>query len=324
VIGAHPSAPGWRFWNNGNLVGWWYSRPYGEPRSEWQPEVQGPYRYTGAVQHSNATAHLGARDYEAWSGLWLQADTIIPDQSNPQSLNRYSYSYNNPLKYVDPSGRCPEAIAGNDFACGGYWQFWADWVGQGDPLGWDPDWYPGDQSVFERGQWAGRGLAAWAVLQEFGLGGAVMALGTTASAGGGGLCIVISSGGCTPFAVAGVGAGMAISSVAGGAAIGHGASVGIRIATTDLRFFASADEPTATPRNLDAFPDAVRARPKTPVQGGGGLRPRWKGPDGTIYEYDRRHDTIEKYDKRGRHLGEFDYRNGRPLKDPDPTRRVEP
>jgi RHS repeat-associated protein len=60
------------------------------------------------VQHSNATAHLGARDYEAWSGLWLQADTIIPDPKNPQSLNRYSYVLGNPTRSVDPTGRAPE------------------------------------------------------------------------------------------------------------------------------------------------------------------------------------------------------------------------
>ena len=35
-------------------------------------------------------------------------DTIVPDPTNPQSHNRYSYTYNNPLKYVDPSGHCIE------------------------------------------------------------------------------------------------------------------------------------------------------------------------------------------------------------------------
>jgi hypothetical protein len=34
----------------------------------------------------------------------VQADTLVPDLFNPQSLNRYSYVLNNPLKYVDPSG----------------------------------------------------------------------------------------------------------------------------------------------------------------------------------------------------------------------------
>jgi hypothetical protein len=35
---------------------------------------------------------------------FVQADTIVPEPGNPQSLNRYAYTLNNPLKYTDPSG----------------------------------------------------------------------------------------------------------------------------------------------------------------------------------------------------------------------------
>jgi hypothetical protein len=34
----------------------------------------------------------------------VQADSIVPNPGNPQSLNRYSYVLGNPLKYIDPSG----------------------------------------------------------------------------------------------------------------------------------------------------------------------------------------------------------------------------
>ena len=34
---------------------------------------------------------------------------------NPQSLNKYTYTYNNPLNYVDPDGHCPDALVW----CGG-------------------------------------------------------------------------------------------------------------------------------------------------------------------------------------------------------------
>jgi hypothetical protein len=37
----------------------------------------------------------------------LQPDTVIPDLSNPQSWNRYSYVTNNPTRYNDPSGHGP-------------------------------------------------------------------------------------------------------------------------------------------------------------------------------------------------------------------------
>jgi len=40
-------------------------------------------------------------------GRFLQPDTIVPEPSNPQSLNRYSYVYNNPLRYTDPTGHSP-------------------------------------------------------------------------------------------------------------------------------------------------------------------------------------------------------------------------
>jgi hypothetical protein len=78
------------------------------------------------------------------------------------------------------------------------------------------------------------------------------------------------------------------------------------------------------PRILLAFPEAQRTKPKTWVKGGGGLRPRWKDPDGNIYEWDSRHGTVEKYDRQGRHLGEFDAETGECLKPANPNYGVEP
>jgi RHS repeat-associated protein len=34
--------------------------------------------------------------------------TFYADLTNPQSLNKYQYTYNNPLRYTDPDGHCPE------------------------------------------------------------------------------------------------------------------------------------------------------------------------------------------------------------------------
>lgn len=89
-----------------------------------------------------------------------------------------------------------------------------------------------------------------------------------------------------------------------------------------LGAFGSSYHPK--PDLLPAFPDARWAKSKTPVQGGGGLRPRWKSKDGTIYEWDFQHGAIEKYNKRGKHLGEFDHETGTQNKPADPTRKVEP
>ncbi|MFP4345125.1 MAG: RHS repeat-associated core domain-containing protein, partial [Anaerolineales bacterium] len=49
-----------------------------------------------------------ARYYDPALGRFISADTIVPDPANPQSLNRYAYVYNNPLKYTDPSGHAPD------------------------------------------------------------------------------------------------------------------------------------------------------------------------------------------------------------------------
>jgi len=42
--------------------------------------------------------------YDPAIGMFLTADIIVPDWTNPQTLNRYSYCYNNPLNYTDPDG----------------------------------------------------------------------------------------------------------------------------------------------------------------------------------------------------------------------------
>ena len=45
-----------------------------------------------------------ARYYDGALGRFIQADSIVPDFTDPQALNRYSYVLNNSLKYTDPSG----------------------------------------------------------------------------------------------------------------------------------------------------------------------------------------------------------------------------
>jgi len=48
--------------------------------------------------------HMNGRIYDPSIGRFLQADPLIQDPYNTQSLNRYSYVMNNPLSYTDPSG----------------------------------------------------------------------------------------------------------------------------------------------------------------------------------------------------------------------------
>ena len=64
-------------------------------------------------------------------------------------------------------------------------------------------------------------------------------------------------------------------------------------------------------KELPGVPDAKPAKPKTPKQGGkSGKRKRWKDSEGNIYEWDYQHGDVEKYDKRGKHLGSIDPKTG--------------
>ncbi|PMY62906.1 MULTISPECIES: colicin E3/pyocin S6 family cytotoxin [Pseudomonas] len=78
------------------------------------------------------------------------------------------------------------------------------------------------------------------------------------------------------------------------------------------------------PSALPGFPDAIRAKRKTSVQGGGGRSKRWKTAKGLILEWDSQHGAVEMYDKHGRHLGEFDPLTGEQTKAADKARSVEP
>jgi len=61
--------------------------------------------YTGQTYDAESGLYYyNARYYNPELGRFIQADTIVPDAKNLQAHNRYSYTENNPLKYVDPSG----------------------------------------------------------------------------------------------------------------------------------------------------------------------------------------------------------------------------
>lgn len=55
---------------------------------------------------------MRARYYVASLGRFASPDTLVENLLHPQSLNRYSYVKNNPLKYIDPSGHLIEGENG--------------------------------------------------------------------------------------------------------------------------------------------------------------------------------------------------------------------
>ena len=106
----------------------------------------------------------------------MSADTIVPDPANPQSYNRYSYVYNNPLILVDPTGHCAGVVNANDpsqapdLDC---WDFlenefcndnlcdnWNEWIS----VGGSSNWVRGELEAIRNGL-----LAARATLESIGL-----------------------------------------------------------------------------------------------------------------------------------------------------------
>jgi RHS repeat-associated protein len=62
----------------------------------------------GRLDADHGLVELGARLYDPATQVFLSADTVVPDLFAPQSLNAYSYAFNNPATLVDPSGHAPE------------------------------------------------------------------------------------------------------------------------------------------------------------------------------------------------------------------------
>lgn len=60
--------------------------------------------FTGQRLDGTGLYFYNARYYDPEIGRFISADATVPGPSTPQSLNRYSYCVNNPLKLVDPSG----------------------------------------------------------------------------------------------------------------------------------------------------------------------------------------------------------------------------
>jgi RHS repeat-associated protein len=63
------------------------------------------FHFTGQREEADIGLYdYKARWYDPQLGRFIQPDTIVPDPGDPQSLNRYTYGANNPVKYRDPSG----------------------------------------------------------------------------------------------------------------------------------------------------------------------------------------------------------------------------
>jgi len=75
--------------------------PFGGTRTG---SVSTDQKFTGQRLDDTGLYYYNARYYDATIGRFISADTVVQNPANPQTLNRYSYCLNNPLKYTDPSG----------------------------------------------------------------------------------------------------------------------------------------------------------------------------------------------------------------------------
>ncbi|NMB99272.1 MAG: RHS repeat-associated core domain-containing protein [Thermoanaerobaculaceae bacterium] len=77
-----------------------------EPQSEEDTNLK--YKYTGQERdYSTGLDYMHFRFYASSMGRFLKPDNLIPDITNPQNWNAYTYVKGNPVNFNDPSGHEP-------------------------------------------------------------------------------------------------------------------------------------------------------------------------------------------------------------------------
>ena len=89
---------------DGNIVQKYLYEPFGTILASKGPN-DNHYTFTGKEYDlESGLFYFGARYYDPKIGRFITKDIAGPDYENPQSLNRYIYVLNNPVKYIDPAG----------------------------------------------------------------------------------------------------------------------------------------------------------------------------------------------------------------------------
>jgi RHS repeat-associated protein len=80
------------------------------------------YTFQTWLGQSMGLNHMNGRVEDAILGRFLSPDPYVPDPSNAQSYNRYSYVNNNPMSMVDPSGFNATSVCATQGIC------WSDFA----------------------------------------------------------------------------------------------------------------------------------------------------------------------------------------------------
>jgi RHS repeat-associated protein len=83
-----------------------WGKPFGTPL-QGSAVGTGNRGFTGHEHLVGDLIHMNGRIYDPVLGRFLSADIVVSMPHNVQSYNRYSYVFNNPLAYTDPSGYIP-------------------------------------------------------------------------------------------------------------------------------------------------------------------------------------------------------------------------
>jgi RHS repeat-associated protein len=74
------------------------------------------YLYTGQREEAEVGLYYYvARWYDPAIGRFIQADSVVPNPGSAKGFDRYAYSWNNPMKYTDPTGHVPILLDGEQF-----------------------------------------------------------------------------------------------------------------------------------------------------------------------------------------------------------------
>jgi RHS repeat-associated protein len=111
---------------SGTVIGRQSHLPFGEDFGE--SGTQEKHHFTGYESDSeSSTGYAVNRQYSQNVGRFMRVDPKAGSLSNPQSLDRYSYVTNDPIRLTDPSGL--DSFLGPGSGEDWFWTWFYDWSG---------------------------------------------------------------------------------------------------------------------------------------------------------------------------------------------------